>query len=73
MRFFSLLREQDGWRRVVPDPIAYIDATIPPFRESDSAVIVRSPVVAMPTEGRYVEGLLQRCSFAGYVKRVKVA
>ena len=51
----------------------FLDASIPPFHASDSSGMVRSPVVVLPTDARDVEGLLQRCSFADHVRRVKVA
>lgn len=53
--------------------ITALDTSIPGFDESDSAGMMRSPVITMPEHGRDIEALLQRCSFIQYVKRVKAA
>ncbi|MHC6071572.1 hypothetical protein [Ralstonia solanacearum] len=51
--------------------IATLDTLVPGFDESDSAGMMRSPVVAMPEHGRDVEALLQRCSFVQHVRRAR--
>ncbi|MDO3624346.1 hypothetical protein Q3O98_25050 [Ralstonia pseudosolanacearum] len=53
--------------------ITTLDTSIPGFDESDSAGMMRSPVVTMPEHGRDVEALLQRCSFVQQVRRVTAA
>ncbi len=51
--------------------ITTLDTSMPGFDESDSAGVMRSPVITMPEHGRDIEALLQRCSFVQHVRRVK--